>query len=166
MIFTSGSTGRPKGVMIEHASALNMLAAFHRATNLEPRHVFAAVTTVCFDISVLEIFLTLTVGATLEFVVADVARDGDALLRLLRASRADVLQATPSTWRLLLDARQYEPGAGGARLVETALCGGEPLPKDLADKLVPAVGDLLNVYGPTEARQSHQPGRRMTLADC
>ena len=61
----------------------------------------------------------------------------------------------PSTWRLLLDARQYEPGAGGARLVETVLCGGEPLPKDLADKLVPAVGDLLNVYGPTEARQSY-----------
>ena len=151
VIFTSGSTGRPKGVMIEHRSAVNMCRAFGRATKFEPGNVTVAVTTICFDISVLEIFVTLCHGGILEFVPTAVTKDGQRLLQLIRSlDRVDLLQATPATWRLLLDELEADDDLVQVQLTRVALCGGEPLPRDLAEGLLPRVGTLYNVYGPTE----------------
>jgi len=105
------------------------------------------VTTVSFDIAVLELFLPLAVGARVEIADRDTAADGVKLAALLESAGATTLQATPATWRVLL-----ESGWQGRQGLK-ALCGGEALPGDLARELVARVGDsgsVWNVYGPTE----------------
>jgi len=144
VIFTSGSTGKPKGVRIPHAGAVNFLLAMLREPGLTAGDVVCAITTLSFDISVLELLLPLVAGA--KAVIGDraLAADGKRLARFVSDSGATLLQATPATWRMLLDAG-WE-GVPGLKI----LCGGEPLPRDLADKLLARCGELWNVYGPTE----------------
>ncbi|MEM6796279.1 MAG: amino acid adenylation domain-containing protein, partial [Acidobacteriota bacterium] len=145
VIYTSGSTGRPKGVEIEHRAAVNFLRAFRELLEIGPDDVLAAVTTLSFDISVLEIFLPLASGATVALLDRRTASRADLLARALEASRATVLQATPITWRLL-DAAGWD-NPRDMKLV----CGGEAMPPDLARRLQTLASEAFNVYGPTEA---------------
>ncbi|GAB4055873.1 non-ribosomal peptide synthetase [Catellatospora paridis] len=142
-IYTSGSTGRPKGVEIGHAALANLIAAFAELLGARPEHRWLNLTSLSFDISGLELFLPLTTGGQVVVASDAATREGGALDRLIRDSGATHVQATPSTWRMLLDA-----GFAGAPI--TALCGGEPLPLPLAQRLRARTGRLLNVYGPTE----------------
>jgi amino acid adenylation domain-containing protein len=144
VIYTSGSTGKPKGVQIEHRAVVNFLNAMRREPGLRPEDVLLAVTTLSFDIAGLELFLPLTTGARVVVVPWETAVDGKALLNALNEHRVTVLQATPATWRLLLAAEWR--GTPGLK----ALCGGEPLPADLARELMARCGELWNMYGPTE----------------
>ena len=141
-IFTSGSTGRPKGVAIEHRSLSNLLAAFARRPGLRPSDRMLAVTTISFDISAIEIFLPLVLGASLEVVPARVAANPEHLAR--RLASASHMQATPTTWRMLL----ASGWAGDRRL--HIWSGGEPLAADLSEILVKRCAELWNFYGPTE----------------
>jgi amino acid adenylation domain-containing protein len=144
VIYTSGSTGRPKGVKVPHRAVANFLSSMREEPGLSADDRFVAVTTLSFDIAVLELLLPLSVGA--EVVIADreTAGDGVALRSLLESSRATAMQATPSTWRLLVDAQW----AGSPTF--KALCGGEAMAPDLAVQLLPRCGALWNLYGPTE----------------
>jgi amino acid adenylation domain-containing protein len=144
VIFTSGSTGRPKGVQIPHAGAVNFLLAMQDEPGITADDVVCAITTLSFDISVLELLLPLSVGARAVIGDRATAMDGNRLARLVAESGATILQATPASWRMLLDA-----GWNGDGKIKI-LCGGEPLPRDLADSLLSRVGELWNVYGPTE----------------
>ncbi len=144
VIYTSGSTGRPKGVAVPHGALVNFLWSMRQTPGLTAGDVMAAVTTISFDIAALELYLPLLVGARIELVPRATAGNGRALAHLLATSGATVLQATPSTWRMLMEADW--PGAPGFRV----LAGGEPLPRDLADALLPRVAELWNLYGPTE----------------
>jgi amino acid adenylation domain-containing protein len=144
VIYTSGSTGRPKGVVISHTALVNFLFSMQRRPGLAATDRLASVTTISFDIAALEIFLPLTLGAAVELVPRAIAANGEALSTLLVASGATVMQATPATWRLLLEAGWQ--GGPGFR----ALCGGESLPRDLADAVLERVAELWNLYGPTE----------------
>nr|QEO74128.1 condensation domain-containing protein [uncultured bacterium] len=144
VIYTSGSTGRPKGVGIPHRAAVNFLTSMARRPGLSEADTLVAVTTLSFDIAVLELFLPLAVGGRVEVAGRDTAADGMQLAALLASSGATAMQATPATWRVLLEAGW--PGDPGLK----ALCGGEALPGDLATALRDRVGSLWNVYGPTE----------------
>ncbi len=145
VIYTSGSTGKPKGVQVPHRSLNNFLTSMRtREPGFAPAGRLLAVTTLSFDIAELELWLPLVSGGTTVIADRATAFDGAALIRLLSSARITVLQATPATWRLLL----YSGWAGDRDL--TALCGGEALPRDLADALLERVGILWNVYGPTE----------------
>jgi amino acid adenylation domain-containing protein len=144
VIYTSGSTGRPKGVEVTHAGVVNFLATMARRPGLAPDDALLAVTTISFDIAGLELYLPLALGAKVVLAGRDTAADGALLAKALGASGATVMQATPATWRMLLAAGWT--GTPGLR----ALCGGEALPADLAAELLPRVGELWNVYGPTE----------------
>ena len=144
VIYTSGSTGRPKGVGIEQGALVNLLATMREAPGLTPSDVLLAVTTVSFDIAGLELFLPLTTGATVAIAPREAGGDPAVLRAELAATRATVLQATPATWRLLVE----NGWRGDPRL--KALCGGEALAPDLAADLLPRCGELWNVYGPTE----------------
>jgi amino acid adenylation domain-containing protein len=145
VIYTSGSTGRPKGVRVQHGSVVNFLHGMRDRVGLGPSDSLVAVTTVAFDISVLELFLPLICGARVVLATREVAHDPADLAALLVAERATVLQATPATWQLLVS--DGWPGLAGL----TAVCGGEALPAALARQLVPLVDTLFNLYGPTEA---------------
>lgn len=144
VIYTSGSTGRPKGVVVPHRAVVNFLVSMAREPGLQAGDRLVAVTTLSFDIAVLELLLPLTVGAEVVIASREQAGDAIALRRLIESTNATVVQATPSTWRMLVDAR-WE---GGPRF--KALVGGEPLPVDLARQLLARVGELWNMYGPTE----------------
>lgn len=144
MIYTSGSTGTPKGVVIGHASLCNFLDSMAREPGLGPEDALLAVTTPSFDIAGLELFLPLVQGARLVIAERDTTFDGVRLATQLHDESITVMQATPATWRILLCAGWV--GRPGFR----ALCGGEPLPRDLAGALLPRVAQLWNLYGPTE----------------
>ena len=144
VIYTSGSTGKPKGVIVPHRAVVNLLTSMAREPGLAPDDVLLAVTTLSFDIAVLELQLPLTLGATVLIASRDEAMDGRALAGLIQHHHVTVMQATPVTWRLLLEAGwKAAPGF-------KALVGGEALPKDLAAQLLEQGIELWNMYGPTE----------------
>ena len=144
VIYTSGSTGMPKGVQLEHRGVVNFLAGMAQAPGIAATDTLLAVTTLSFDIAVLELLLPLLNGAHVVIAGKDVAADGRRLAALIDHSRTTVMQATPATWQLLLGADWT--GKSDLRI----LCGGEALPRELADKLLPLCAELWNMYGPTE----------------
>ncbi|WP_201797486.1 condensation domain-containing protein, partial [Mizugakiibacter sediminis] len=138
------STGKPKGVMVPHRAVVNFLESMRRTPGIDADDVLVAVTTLSFDIAVLELMLPLTVGAQVVLADRDAAMDGHALAELLERSNATLMQATPSTWRALLDAGWL------GDLAFTALCGGEPMSPGLAAQLRGRCKAVWNMYGPTE----------------
>jgi amino acid adenylation domain-containing protein len=144
VIYTSGSTGKPKGVQIPHRAVLNLLHSMQREPGIARNDVLVAVTTLSFDIAALELFLPLMAGARLVIATREQVSDGSELLEVLRREQATVMQATPSTWQMLLDAGWR----GNPKL--KMLCGGEALGRELANRLLAVQGELWNMYGPTE----------------
>jgi amino acid adenylation domain-containing protein len=144
VIYTSGSTGRPKGVEIPQRALVNFLTAMADRPGLGPDDVLVAVTTLSFDIAGLELWLPLTTGAHVVVASRADAADPHRLIDLLDRAGATVMQATPATWRMLVDAGWK--GRTGLK----ALCGGEALPVALADQLLDRGVELWNLYGPTE----------------
>ena len=142
--YTSGSTGKPKGVEISHRALVNLLLSMQREPGFTKADSLLAITTHAFDISDLELYLPLICGGRLVIADRDEVRDSRRLAQRLGESKCTVLQATPSAWRGLIDAGW----SGQANL--KALCGGEALPRDLAELLLARAGELWNLYGPTE----------------
>ncbi len=145
VMYTSGSTGRPKGVGVTQAALMNFLASMGSEPGLSAEDRVLAVTALTFDISGLELYLPLLVGAQVVLATRAESRDAEALTRLLQSEGVTWLQATPGLWRMLLES----PGSAGFSQVK-ALCGGEALPAPLAAQLVERCAALWNMYGPTE----------------
>ncbi len=144
LIYTSGSTGQPKGVLVGQRAVVNFLSSMATVPGMQPGDRLLAVTTLAFDIAVLELLLPLSVGATTVIATEDDLRDPEQLLALMATAGITVMQATPALWRNLLAAGWR--GTPGLRL----LCGGEALDRDLATGLLAAGTELWNLYGPTE----------------
>ncbi len=144
LLFTSGSTGRPKGVQVPHRAVVNLLSSMRERPGITARDTLLAITTLSFDIHVAELLLPLSVGARIVLAEREAAADPRRLIELLDSSRATIFQATPVTMRMLLEAGWK--GDGRIRL----WCGGEAIPRDLADALLARAGELWNGYGPTE----------------
>ncbi|MER5326800.1 non-ribosomal peptide synthetase [Streptosporangium roseum] len=142
VIYTSGSTGRPKGVEIPHRALTNLLLAMRDRLGSQPGDGWLAHTSLSFDISALELYLPLVTGGRVVIAPDAAARDGRELVRLA-AEGVSHVQATPSGWRMLLDAGFDLPRV-------TALAGGEVLPAPLAREILSRASRLINVYGPTE----------------
>ena len=123
---------------------MNFLTSMSRKPELTAQDVLVAVTTISFDIHVLELYLPLIVGATTVVVSREVASDGGQLLEVLNTSDATVMQATPATWRILISA-----GWQGSEQLKV-LCGGEVFPHDLARALLKRSPNVWNMFGPTE----------------
>ena len=144
ILYTSGSTGNPKGVPITHKNLVNFLLSMALEPGISEHDRLLSITTISFDIAGLELYLPLITGATLIIADQETARDGRLLLDLIKKENINFLQATPTTWSMLLDSGWSEP------LPLKALCGGEAMPQDLAKELVSKCNTLWNVYGPTE----------------
>ncbi|MGG1390238.1 amino acid adenylation domain-containing protein [Brevibacillus brevis] len=147
-IYTSGSTGRPKGVLLEHRNVVNLLLGMVERIDFRPGNTFVSVTTVSFDIFVLETLLPLMNGMRVVLATEKEQADPAALGRLLAASQADIFQTTPSRIQLLLG---DEIGRAGLAGLSEILIGGEPFHMDLIKSLRTCTkARLHNMYGPTE----------------
>ncbi|WP_431768107.1 amino acid adenylation domain-containing protein [Pseudomonas fluorescens] len=144
-IYTSGSTGKPKGVMVRHGALSHFMLDMQQRPGITAQDVIVAVTPLSFDIAALELYLPLISGARMVLAPKDVARDGEALGRLINESHGTLLQATPASWRMLRDS-----GWSAEHLGFKGLCGGEALTADLAQDLLGNGVELWNMYGPTE----------------
>jgi amino acid adenylation domain-containing protein len=144
VIYTSGSTGIPKGIAIEHHSLCNFLISMQKEPGISVNDKIIGITTISFDPSVLELYLPLISGAELLIADAEIAKDTRELLDLIRSEKVSIMQATPSTWRMMLQSKWED------RLDLKALIGGEALSKDLAEALLNRCASLWNMYGPTE----------------
>ncbi|MFJ6380973.1 amino acid adenylation domain-containing protein [Kitasatospora sp. NPDC092039] len=144
VIHTSGSTGRPKGVMITHGGLAGFLTAVAEQVPLRPDDAVAALTTVSFDPSVLELYLPLLAGGRVVLADTEEARDPLRMAKLLDRAGPAVVQATPVTLRMLLDAGWSAP----AGLL--VLSGGERLTADLVERLTAGGARVWDLYGPTE----------------
>jgi amino acid adenylation domain-containing protein len=144
VLYTSGSTGNPKGVEIGHEALINLLTSFRADPGFSPEDSLLAVTTLSFDIAALELFLPLISGGELIVAPKSDTADPRQLNELFVSAKPSVMQATPATWRALIEA-----GWQGSPTLRI-LCGGEALPRDLAEGLIERSGELWNVYGPTE----------------
>ncbi|HEX4965503.1 MAG TPA: amino acid adenylation domain-containing protein [Thermoanaerobaculia bacterium] len=144
VIYTSGSTGRPKGVEIPRRALANFVRAMGRLYTAGPGDAMPGITTAAFDLSVPELYLPMLGGGTTPILSRETAGDGVLLARALESSGATILQATPATYRMLLESGW--PGRAEMLL----LIGAEALSRDLADRLLPLGRGLWNFYGPTE----------------
>ncbi len=144
VIYTSGSTGLPKGVEIPHQALSNFLQSMAREPGMSDNDVLLAVTTLSFDISILELLLPLVTGGTTVIASREATIDGALLLKAIHDHGITIMQATPMTWRMLIDA-----GWDGQPPLRV-LCGGEAFPPDLLGLLLDRSNDVWNMYGPTE----------------
>ncbi len=153
LIYTSGTTGEPKAVEISQRSLVNLLAAMQTSPGFGPEDVFLAVTPISFDIAALELFLPIICGGTAVIASREEARDPYLLAKAIRDSNCTVMQATPATWRTLLLSGWNNAGKssdGSSSRMKRILCGGEALPRELANRLLTTGAELWNMYGPTE----------------
>jgi non-ribosomal peptide synthetase component F len=144
VLYTSGSTGKPKGVAVRHASVTNLLNDLAAKMGLDREERLLSVTTISFDISVLEFFMPLMHGAGLHLANKTQAMDPRWLSNYIDQKAIRFMQATPATYDLL-----FAGGWQGKKDL-AVLCGGEALRIELATLLLSCNRDLWNLYGPTE----------------
>ena len=102
VLYTSGSTGKPKGGMVTMHGVVNLVSWFQTNLEISSSTRILGLTTACFDISVLEIFLPLISGATLILAQSASQKDPFRLLDLMSQTRVNVMQATPTTFEMML----------------------------------------------------------------
>lgn len=162
VIYTSGTTGKPKGVVIRHSNAVGFLLAFERYFPFTESDKVYSVTSMAFDVSIPDFFLSLFRGASLILAGEETKRDGFAMRESLERHRPTFMQATPTTWKILMLAGwQGSPDL-------TVIAGGEAFPKELANQLNKCCKAVWNGYGPTEATvyAAFQRISEEHLADC
>jgi amino acid adenylation domain-containing protein len=158
VIYTSGTTGSPKGVAITHGALSNVFSDIAQRIAFTDRASWLALTTVCFDIAALELLLPLCYGGKVILVSEEQARIGRVLAGIIHHKKPTVVQATPITWRILV-----ESGWAGSPDL-TILCGGDRLDRELANKLLTRSSSLWNMYGPTETT-IWSTAERLSLSD-
>ena len=148
VIYTSGSTGRPKGVMLEHRSVINFIKGITDIIDFASGKTIVCITTLSFDIFVLETLLPLTCG--LRVVIADERQqmEPEALRQLIMENRAEMLQTTPSRMQMILNDAENTDFIGGLKEI---MLGGEAFPGTLLTELKKHTqARIYNMYGPTE----------------
>ncbi|MEL0650000.1 amino acid adenylation domain-containing protein [Algibacter sp. TI.3.09] len=144
IIYTSGSTGKPKGVQVSHLNTINLVYSMGVEPGISREDKIFALTTISFDAMVMEVFLPLLHGASIVLVDEETRLDGEILLEKALKDNITMMWGTPSIWQILLDSDWKTP------LKIKALIGGEPVPLNLATKLLDLCSELWNIYGPTE----------------
>jgi len=144
ILYTSGSTGKPKGVRVMHQNLINLLTSIQSSPGITASDRMAAITTISFDIAAVELFLPLITGAEVVLCSRETARDGRLLIDVVEKKNITIMQATPSTWKMMIDSGWYN------KYSLKIFCGGEALPKELASELLDRADELWNMYGPTE----------------
>jgi amino acid adenylation domain-containing protein len=144
IIYTSGSTGLPKGVQVSHSNVVNFVYSLKKTMNINENDKFLSVTSISFDPMVLDVFVSLLLGASVVFIASEIIKDGSLLLEKIIDNKITIFAGTPSLWQIMLDSGWEN------QLNLKAISGGEALHKVLANSLLSKCSELWNQYGPTE----------------
>lgn len=158
VLFTSGSTGTPKGVEVGHRALTNLICDVVRRLEITAADVAVASSAITFDVAATEFYAPLVAGGRLVLADAEEVRTGFELVALADKAQATLMQATPTLWRMLLEA-----GFGsrpGLRMITV----GEAVSRDVVDRLIAGGGRLWNLYGPTETT-IYSSGREMIAGE-
>ena len=148
LIYTSGSTGKPKGVMLKHKNIINFLLGTKEVIDFNPEKIMVSITTICFDIFVLEFWGALTSGMTLVLANEVEQNNAVALNKLCLENKVTMIQTTPSRFKALLENKS---ATEFVKKMTDIMVGGEGLPKGLIDKFEGLTNaNIFNMYGPTE----------------
>lgn len=148
IIYTSGSTGNPKGVMIEHKALVNFIEGVSNRINFTSYNTILALTTISFDIFVLETLLPLSKGLKVVISEESHQKNPEMLNKIIIENEIDIIQMTPSRMLLLLS----DKGCVQAlKKLECIMIGGEALPRSLLNEVKKySNAKIYNMYGPTE----------------
>jgi len=144
VLFTSGSTGTPKGVEISHRALTNTICDVVRRCDVTAADVAMVSSAVTFDVAAMELYTPLIVGARMILTESEEVRSGFELVAHAEKAGATLMQATPTLWRMLLEA------GFSSRPELKMLTAGEAVTPDVVDRLLAGGGRLWNLYGPTE----------------
>ncbi|SDD51981.1 polyketide synthase PksJ/polyketide synthase PksN [Paenibacillus sp. CF095] len=144
VMYTSGSTGKPKGVMIPHVALTNFMQSMEQKPAITPEDKLLAVTTYCFDIAGLELYLPLINGAACYICSTTKQKNVELLQREIQAVQPTIMQATPATWTAL-----FLYGWRNEERIKI-LCGGEALSERLKQFFMETNSEVWNMFGPTE----------------
>ena len=143
-IYTSGSTGKPKGVQIEHRGIVSLFTSLAEKLEMTSQDVMLSVTSLSFDIAEFELHVPLMRGASVVIADRHEVADWQRLAERISETRATFMQATPATWRLLIE------GGWNPSPSLKIVTGGEALSQKLASQLLERSVAVWNGYGPTE----------------
>ena len=144
VVHTSGSTGRPKGVMASHGGIAGRVASLRRTLMLTEQDTIVLVVPTTTDVAQLAVFAALVSGGRVVLAGEHLVADPATLAALLRDSGATMMQAAPTTWRMLVESGWHPPA--GFRL----LSGGESLTDELVRRLCDTGAEVWDNYGPSE----------------
>lgn len=148
LIYTSGSTGKPKGVMIEHQSIVNLIEGITQYIEFSEGKKILALTTISFDIFLIEALLPLTTGTTIIIADENVQKNPKLIADIISTEHIDMLQMTPSMMQLLIN---YNPDLESLTNLKELMIGGESFPDSLFNKIKNTINaKIYNMYGPTE----------------
>ena len=148
LIYTSGSTGKPKGVMLKHKNIINFLLGTKKVIDFNTEKVMVSITTICFDIFVLEFWGALTSGMTLVLANENEQNNVEELNKLCLENKVTMIQTTPSRFKALLENKK---NTEFIKKMTDIMVGGEGLPKGLVEKFQSLTkANIFNMYGPTE----------------
>jgi amino acid adenylation domain-containing protein len=144
ILFTSGSTGRPKGVPVLQRSTVNLINSFSKLLKVSSEDILLTVTTIAFDIAELDIYLALLYGAKLVIGTRENSINMESLIKKFETSDATIFQATPVTYKMLIQA-----GWKGKKDLKI-ISGGDAMSRELGSALIARTREVWNCYGPTE----------------
>lgn len=148
VIYTSGSTGKPKGVMVEHGNLMNFCSGIGEHIDFASADKMLAVTTISFDIFLLETIVPLTKGMTVVIATEQQQADPQVLKELILQEEITFLQLTPSRLQLMLEEKSK---LDALDCLKAILIGGEAFSASLFHRLrIQTKARLYNLYGPTE----------------
>jgi amino acid adenylation domain-containing protein len=149
VMFTSGSTGKPKGIIIEHQSVVSFLENMTKTFGLSNQDIILGLTTITFDISVLEIICSILIGMQVVVLADEERMDYQSIVKIIEEKDISVIQITPPHLNKIIETC----GLQKLKKVKTYLIGGDIFNDSLLAKLstIRNTKNIYNVYGPTEA---------------